>query len=137
MHSKYAEANGRSLADIIMEIKDELKSFFETRLQLFVSEMRETARNSASGAIYGAIALALGWAGFLMLTLAIVALITVAFQGNPFAWFFGFLIVALVWFSVAAMLAFAAVRQFKNLAPKETIKVLKQDKVWLQNEVRS
>jgi uncharacterized membrane protein YqjE len=137
MHSRYSEPNGRSVADVISDIKDELKSFFETRIQLFASEMREKIKNSRAGVIYAAIALALGWVGFLMFTLAVVALITVAFQGSAYAWFFGFLIVAFVWLAFAGMLAFAAIRYFKDLAPKETIKVLQQDKVWLQQEART
>jgi uncharacterized membrane protein YqjE len=137
MHSRYSEPNARSIAEVLAEIKDELKAFFETRLQLFTSEMREKIANSKSGAVYAVIALMLGWTGFLMLTLALVALVTVAFWGSPYAWFFGFLIVGFLWTSFAAMLGFAAIRQFKDLAPKETIKVLKQDKVWLKNEVRS
>lgn len=137
MNNRYSEPNGRSIADVINEIKDELKSFFQTRGQLFVSEMREKIRNSKSGVIYAVIALVLGWAGFLMFSVAVAALIAVAFWGSPFAWFFGFIIVAFVWFVFAALLGMAAVRQFRDLAPKETIKVLKEDKVWLQNEARS
>jgi uncharacterized membrane protein YqjE len=137
MNNRYSEPNGRSIADVVNEIKDELKSFFQTRGQLFVSEMREKMRNSKSGVIYAVIALVLGWAGFLMFSVAVAALIAVAFWGSPFAWFFGFIIVAFVWFIFAALLGMAAVRQFRDLAPKETIKVLKEDKVWLQNEARS
>ncbi len=137
MNNRYSEPNGRSIADVVNEIKDELKSFFQTRGQLFVSEMREKMRNSKSGVIYAVIALVLGWAGFLMFSVAVAALIAVAFWGSPFAWFFGFIIVAFVWFLFAALLGMAAVRQFRDLAPTETIKVLKEDKVWLQNEARS
>lgn len=137
MHSRYSEPNGRGVAEVISDIKDELKSFFETRIQLFTSEMRQKIKNSKAGVVYAAIALALGWVGFIMLTLALVALITVAFQGSAYAWFFGFLIVAVVWMAFAGMLAIAAIRQFKDLAPRETIKVLQQDKVWLQHEART
>jgi hypothetical protein len=37
---------------------------------------------------------------------------------------------------MAAMLALAAVRQFRDVTPKRTIQVLKEDKIWLQHEAQ-
>ncbi len=137
MHNRYVEGNGRSIAEVVGEVKEELKEFVQTRISMFLSEMREKLENSKSGAIYAGIALALGWVGFLLLSLALVALVTVAFWGSPYAWFFGFLIIGLLWTMLAAMLAIAAIRQFRDMAPKRTIRVLKEDKVWLQNEAQN
>jgi uncharacterized membrane protein YqjE len=135
--TRYVETNERSLAELIGEVKEEVKEFFQTRVSMFVAEMRETIDKSKNGAIFAGIALVLGWAGFLMLSVALAALVAVAFWGSPYAWFFGFLIIGLLWTIMAAMLAIAAVRQFRNLAPKRTILVLKDDKVWLQHEARN
>jgi uncharacterized membrane protein YqjE len=137
MPDRYPENNGRTLSQVIAEIKDETKEFVQTRVSMFVSEMREKTAHSKSAAIYGAIGLALLWTGFLMLTLCLVALVTVAFWGSPYAWFFGFLVIGFVWTALGAMLVIAAVRAFRGLAPERTMKVLKDDKIWLQNEARS
>ena len=133
----FHKTNGRSLGEVIGEIKDEGKDFLNTRVSMFVAEMREKLHNSKNGAMYGAIALLFGGVGFVVLTLALAALVAAAFWGSAYAWFFGFLIIGLVWVVAAAMLAFAAVRQFRDLAPKRTIQVLKEDKIWLQHEARN
>ena len=135
--TRYVETNGRTLAEVIGEIKEEVKEFVQTRVSMFTAEMREKISNSKSGALYAGVALVLGWAGFLMLSVALAALVAVAFWGSPYAWFFGFLIIGLLWTIMAAMLAIAAVRQFRDLAPKRTIQVLKEDKIWLQHEARN
>jgi uncharacterized membrane protein YbhN (UPF0104 family) len=72
-----------------------------------------------------------------MLSVALAALVAVAFWGSPYAWFFGFLIIGLLWTIMATMLAIAAVRQFRDVTPKRTIQVLKEDKIWLQHEARN
>ena len=133
----FHKTNGRSLGEVIGEIKDEGKDFLNTRVSMFVAEMREKLNNSKNGAMYGAIALLFGAVGFLVLTLALAALVAAAFWGSAYAWFFGFLIIGLLWTVLAAMLGVAAVRQFRDLAPKRTIQVLKEDKIWLQQETRN
>lgn len=135
--TRYVETNERSLAELISEIKEEVKEFVQTRVSMFVAEMREKVNNSKNGAIFAGIALMLGWAGFLLLSVALAALVAVAFWGSPYAWFFGFLIIGLLWTIMAAMLALAAVRQFRDVTPKRTIQVLKEDKIWLQHEARN
>jgi uncharacterized membrane protein YqjE len=134
--TRYVETNERSLAELISEIKEEVKEFVQTRVSMFVAEMREKVNNSKSGAIYAAIAVALGGVGLLMLSVALAALVAVAFWGSPYAWFFGFLIIGPLWTIMAAMLALAAVRQFRDVTPKRTIQVLKEDKIWLQHEAQ-
>lgn len=135
--TRYVETNERSLAELISEIKEGVKEFVQTRVSMFVAEMREKVNNSKNGAIFAGIALMLGWAGFLLLSVALAALVAVAFWGSPYAWFFGFLIIGLLWTIMAAMLALAAVRQFRDVTPKRTIQVLKEDKIWLQHEARN
>ena len=131
------EGNGRSLAAVLAETRDEIKDFIQTRLQLFVSELKEKAENSKKAAILGGIAAVLGVTAFLLLTLAAVGLIAVAFWGSPYAFFWGFLIMGLFYALIGGMLAIGAARQLKGFAPKKTMEVLKEDKVWLQSEARS
>ena|SRR5438270_11454379 len=131
------EETHRSLAEVVAETRDEIKDFLQTRMQLLISELKEKAKNSKKAAILGGIAAVLGGMAFLLLTLAIVGLIAVAFWGSPYAFFFAFLIVGVFYAILAAMLAIGAARQVKSLAPQKTIEVLKEDKVWLQSEARS
>jgi len=133
----YVRANGRGLGEVIGEIREEAKEFFQTRVSMFVAEMREKLSNSKNGAMYAAIALVFGAVGFLVLTLALAALVAAAFWGSAYGWFFGFLIIGLLWMVLAAMLGLAAFRQFRDLAPKRTIEVLKEDKIWLQHGARN
>jgi uncharacterized membrane protein YqjE len=129
--------NGRSLGEVIAEIKDELKDFMQTRVQMLVNEMREKIQNSKKAAILVVAGLVLLATAYLLLNLALVGLIAVAFWGSPYAWFLSFLIVGVVWLILGGMLALMAVKQFKGLAPEKTINVLKEDKIWLQQEARS
>jgi uncharacterized membrane protein YqjE len=131
------ETTGRTLAEVVAEMRDELKDFFQTRVQLLMSELKEKAQNSKKAAIMGAIAAVLGVTALLLLTLALVGLVAVAFWGSPYAFFFAFLIVGVAYALFAGMLGLAAARQFKGVAPEKTIHVLKGDKVWLQSEARS
>jgi uncharacterized membrane protein YqjE len=135
--TRYTQRNGRSLGEVISEIKEELKDFMQTRLQMLISELREAIKNSKSAAIFGGAAVLLLGTSWLLINLAIVGLVAVAFWGSPYAWFFSFGIVGLFWAIVGGMLALAAQRQLQRLAPRKTIEVLKEDKIWLQQEARS
>jgi uncharacterized membrane protein YqjE len=137
MRYSVTETSPRSLAEVIAEMRDELKDFFQTRVQLLVSELKEKVQNSKQAAILGALAAVLGVMSLLLLTLALVGLIAVAFWGSPYAFFFAFLIVGVFYGMLAGMLALGAMRKFKGVAPQKTIEVLKEDKVWLQSEARS
>jgi uncharacterized membrane protein YqjE len=122
---------------VVAELKEELIDFLQTRVQMLMSELRESAKNSKSTAIFGGIALVLLGTAWLLLNLALVGLVAVAFWGSAYAWFFSFLIVGLLWALLGGMLGLAAQRQLRGLAPRKTIKVLKEDRIWLQQEARS
>jgi uncharacterized membrane protein YqjE len=118
----------RTLDDLLAEIKDEVFEFLQTKAQMFVSEVHENLVYSKKAAIYGVLAFTLLGTGYLLLTLALVGLVAVAFWGSPYAWFFSFLIVGLSWSILGTMFAIAARVDFKGLAPRRAIKVLKEDK---------
>jgi uncharacterized membrane protein YqjE len=138
MSSRTAQVPERSVADVLMEIKDELRDFVETRYELFRSELNEglsTVKSAAPLAVAAAIFFA---TAYLLLTLALVAVIAVAFWSSPYHWFFGFLIVGVVWGITGGILVFLVRNDFRKrgLFPKKTLEVLKRDKRWLQNEVK-
>jgi len=131
--------NGRTLAGVVAELKDELKEFISTRIQMLKSELRDKISSLKVAAPLGIIALVLLGTAYLLFTLMLVALVAVAFEGNPYQWFLSFLIVGVLWSIVGGMCALFAWREFRQqgLAPKKTMKVLKEDQVWLQTEART
>jgi uncharacterized membrane protein YqjE len=134
--TKYSENHVRSLAAIIAEIRDEVKDFVQTRVEMFKSEVRETLDAWKTAVPLAAIAVLLLATAYLLLTLAVVGLVAVAFWENPYRWFLAFLIVGVLWSIGGALLGWLALREFqsKGLFPRKTIEVLKADKIWIQSE---
>jgi len=127
----------RSLGVIVAEIRDELKSFLHTRVEMIRSELDETRAAARVGLPLIVLALLLGAVGFLLLSVAVAALVAGAFAGKPYAWFLGFLIVGFLWTLLAAVAGFFAYNAFRKRFPKRTLEVLKADTMWLQSLVRS
>jgi uncharacterized membrane protein YqjE len=136
-NAKYVEYENHHLTDVIRDLGEQLKSFLNTRVAMFKSELLENIKDSSKAAVYGVIALVFLATAYLLLTLAAVAVIAVAFAGSAFAWFFALLIVGVVYFMLGGVVALVAKREFRGLTPKHTIRVLKQDKVWMEAEARS
>jgi uncharacterized membrane protein YqjE len=134
--NRYAENHSKNLAAIIAELKDEIKDFVQTRVEMFKSEVRETLDAWKTAVPLAAVAVVLLVTAYLLLTIAVVALVAVAFWNNPYHWFFAFLIVGVVWSIGGGILGWMALHEFlsKGLFPKKTIEVLKADKMWIQSE---
>lgn len=129
----------RSLGSIIAEIKDEVKDFVNTRVQVIRSELQETMTAAKVALPLSFMALALFWTGFLLFTTAAVVLVASAFAGHVYAWFFATVIVGFLWMCFGGIAAFFAYNAFRSRSrfPQRTVEVLKADKVWLQAEARS
>lgn len=130
--------NERSLRAIVAEIAEELREFVDTRIQMFKNEATETLGALKIAAPLGVVAAGLFLIGLLMITLACVAIVASAFAGNPYAWFYAFIIIGACWLILASVAAFFVVNEFRGRGrfPKRTIDVLKADKVWLQREAK-
>jgi uncharacterized membrane protein YqjE len=130
--------HGRSLGDVISEIKEEMRGFFSTRVEMFQSEFHETVQGWKQFVPLAAVALVLFATAYVLFTLALVSVVAVAFWNNPYHWFFAFLIVALTWTIAGALLAYFARMTYRNRAmfPKRSLGVLQQDKAWLQMEAK-
>lgn len=129
----------KSLAQIVSELKIDAQDFLDTRLQMLRAEMNtklSMIKMSAPMLIVGAV---LGMVGLLCLTGALVAVIAAGLGGGIGSWAIALLIVALCYFVVGGGAAYFGYKQFSSegLAPKRTMKILKQDQVWLANEARS
>jgi uncharacterized membrane protein YqjE len=134
--TRYAENHTRNLAAIVGEIKDEITDFVQTRVEMFKSELRETLDAWKTAVPLAAIAVLLLTTAYLLLTLAVVGLVAVAFWDNPYRWFLAFLSVGLLWSIGGGVLGWLALREFhsKGLFPRKTMEVLKADKIWIQSE---
>lgn len=128
----------RSLGDLIAELKEEATSFLTTRVEMFRSEFHETVSGWKSLLPLVAIAAVLLATAYALFTLALVSLVVVAFWGNPYHWFFAFLIVGFVWAVSGALVAFFAKVTFRNRAlfPRKSLGVLQADRQWLQMETK-
>lgn len=131
--------NGRSLAGVIHEVKDELKDFLQTRITMLKAELGEKMHTFKTALpMLLTAALFLGTA-FLLLTLCLVGLVSVAFYGDPFRWFFSFIIVGVLYCIIGGMAAVFGLKDLRTagITPKKTLKVLREDQIWLQHEART
>ncbi len=132
------EMNGRTLAGVVAELKDEFKEFINTRIAMLRSELKEKVsvwKLALPSLVVGVVLLATCW---LLLTAAIVAAIYVAFAGNPFAAAIALAIMGVAYAVVGGMAVSFAIRDLKEngVVPKRTIRVLKDDQVWIANEAK-
>jgi uncharacterized membrane protein YqjE len=132
-------ASGRSLGAIVAEMKDELKEFAQTRIEMFKAELHEklkTLKIAAPLAALGALLLA---TAYLLFTMALVGLAVAFFAASPYRWLFAFAAVAVLWTILGGTATYFAKREFelKGLMPRKTIGVLKEDKIWIQAEAKN
>ncbi len=129
----------KPLAQVLSEFKEELREFAATRIELLRSEMREkiaTASAAFAAIAVGAVAALIAT---LFLGVTVVALIAMGFGGGAGAWAAAFAIVGVFFLLGGGLLLAFGVRQLKEqgLKPERTLRILKEDQIWLRNETRS
>ncbi|MCU1299805.1 MAG: putative integral rane protein [Candidatus Sulfotelmatobacter sp.] len=131
--------NGRNLAAVLVEMKEELKEFLETRLAMFKTELREKLKMLKVAAPLALLGIVLLGTAYLLFTLALVGLVAAFLHDNPFRWCFAFLAVAVLWSLLGGVAAYFAKREFElnGLMPNRTLQVLKGDKVWIRSEAKN
>jgi uncharacterized membrane protein YqjE len=131
--------NGRNLASLLSEMKEELKDFIQTRVAMFKAELQEKVQILKAAAPLAIIGLVLLSTAYLLLTLALVGLIAAAIPDNAYRFAIAFAAIGVLWAIIGAIAAYFAYRelQLKGLMPKRTVEVLKEDKVWIQSEVKN
>ena len=129
----------RPLNYVMHEVLREFRDFIETRFAMLRSEMRENLANLKFAAPLLIAGILFAGTAWLLLTGALVAVLAVAWQGSPYAPFLALLIVGVAYALVAlcALLMAKGRMSKKGLMPERTISVLKEDKVWLENEART
>ena len=132
--------NTKTLAEIVADIKDELKEFVATRIAMLRSEMGRNFQAIKMAAPVLVVGIVLLWTAWLAFSAFLVSVLATAFSGyGNWAWVISFLIVAFAYAVVGGMVTFTAVQRLKEkgLKPDRTIRVLQQDKLWLQTEAKT
>ena len=129
----------RSLAAILGGMKQELKEFVETRIAMVKSEFRDKLVHWKLAATLAGAGVVLLVTAYLLITFGLVALAAVFIGDTPYRWFFALLGVGVLWTVLSGISLYIAKREFElnRLMPQKTMAVLRGDKLWLQNEVRS
>jgi len=130
----------RPLVQTIREAREELFEFVNTRIAMLASEMRqkgEVLKSSIPFMIVGSLLIGTAW---LVFTGAFVAILWAGFAiWSRFAPFLAFLCVFIVYAITGFALLWVGKGRLnrQSLLPERTIKVLKEDKIWLHNEART
>ncbi len=131
--------NQKSIAEVLNGFKEELKEFAATRLQMLRNEFSEKAGAWKAGIPSLVIGVLLLLVSFFLFTGGLVAVIALAFEGNSWAFAAAFFIVFALYAVGGGAIAAYGYRKIKSVgvAPERTMRVLKQDGVWLQTEART
>jgi len=129
----------KDLRELVAELRHELKAFAATRLALLRGEISEKVTNikfASPGIIGGLVLVATSW---LLFTAFLVCAIASIFPNIVWKYAIAFLIVGGLYAtggSIALFLGWQKLRE-TPLRPERTIRVLKEDKIWLQTEVKT
>lgn len=134
----YAQ-NGKSVAEVLREFKDEMKEFLTTRAQMLRSEMVQKMGGWKAGVPAVLVGLLLLVMSFVLVTGLLVAVIALAFNGTDWRYALSLAIVTVIYGAAGSVIALYGVRKVKDagVVPERTIKVLKQDGVWINSEART
>ncbi|ABF39412.1 putative integral membrane protein [Candidatus Koribacter versatilis Ellin345] len=130
--------NGKSIADVLNDFKNEVHRAVLTRAQLFVEEIKQKAvsiKASLPMLVMASIFLLTAW---FLFTAAIVTLIAAAIPGNPWAYPIAFGAVMVLYALIGGILAMTGMKALRknNLTPEKTIRVLREDGILLETEAR-
>ena len=130
--------NGKSVAALFAEMKQELQDFVQTRVTMFKVELQEKVRVMKAAAPLAVVGAVLLLTAYLLFTLALVSLVFAFLPDNAYRWCIAFAAIGLLWLILGGIAAYMAKRELevKGLLPKRTVEVLKEDKMWIQSEVK-
>ena len=130
--------NHKPVQEVITDLKEELKEFLNTRFAMLRAEMTEKANNIRMVApvlLIGVGLLLTAWVTFTGLVIVLVAHLV----PGPWAYVISFAIVTFAYGAIGAASAMYAWGKLKHtdVKPERTIRVLEQDRVWLQAEAKT
>ncbi|HUI83610.1 MAG TPA: phage holin family protein [Candidatus Binatia bacterium] len=126
----------KTVPEVLAELRDELKEFANTRLAMLRSELSDKVASFKMAApvlLTGVLLLGTAW---LLLTGFLVVIIAAALAPNSWNYTVSFLVVGVLYAilgGVAVLLGWRQLRE-KGVKPERTIRVLQEDRVWLQKE---
>ncbi|HZP24187.1 MAG TPA: phage holin family protein [Terriglobales bacterium] len=131
--------HSKTVPEAITELRDELKEFIGTRVSMLRSELSDkmrTIRMAAPVVVVGFVVLLTAW---LLFTAFLVCIIAQAFAPSPWAFSISFVLVSVLYLMVGGAAAYLGWKQLREsgLKPERTIRVLEQDRIWLQTEAKS
>jgi hypothetical protein len=128
----------RTLASEIAGIREELKTFFQTRVLILRAEAKEKIRTWKSSIVLLALAVVFLISGWFALVFALIALVHSWIVSGSYAWFGGGLIVSLLLMAAGVACGQSGYRGIKaaGMKPTRTLKILKQDQEWIQKQAR-
>ncbi len=132
----YQEA--KSLQTVLHDIKNELRDFISTRMELLRAELIDKWEGWKSALPLMAAGALLLVAAFFAFTFGLVAG-AAALIGGDYAWALGAGAVTLLYGIIGGALAWMGSKQLtaEGVVPDRTLKVLKQDQLWIKNEARA
>jgi uncharacterized membrane protein YqjE len=128
------EKNGKSLSAIINELKLEFREFAQTRYQILQAEMKEKLAAWKTGIPLMVTGLLFALVGFLLLTGALVVVVAI-----PLGVGWALTAVGLAYLILAGVMGWIGYAEISHnqLKPERTLRVLKEDQIWIQNQARS
>jgi len=131
--------NGKNLSAVVNDLKEESKQFVSTRLAMLQAEMKEKIsawKTAIPMLVIGAVLMGTAW---LLLTGALVAAVYVAFANSAWAAFLALIIVCVAYAICGGLALWIAKSKVQEtgVAPKRTLRVLKDDQIWISNEARA
>jgi hypothetical protein len=119
-----------SIGELIGEISDDLSKLFRQEVELAKVELKQEA--SKAGKAAGMLGAA-GFAGYMTILLLSFALVYALANVMDHGW--AFLIVAVIWGIVGAVLFANGRKKVKDVSPmpNRTVETLKEDAKWLKN----
>ena len=130
----------RTIADLIKQLRDELRYLFRREVDLARAEVTESGKQAAINSTFLAIGAGMGLIGLFVLALAVsfaLAVLLALFMPMGVAVWLGPLLVAIV----LGVLCYVFVRvgltrlQAQRFLPEQTTQSLQENKQWLQQKV--
>ena len=130
--------DAKSLHKVLYEIKDELRDFISTRMELLRADLVDKWEGWKAAVPLMAAGAVLLLAAFFAFTFGLIAG-AAALIGGEYRWALGAGAVFLLYGIIGGILAWMGSKQLKaeGMVPDRTLKVLKQDQLWIKNEARA
>jgi hypothetical protein len=129
----------KTIAEVVADLKKELQEFVGTRLAMLRTEMGTKLQVIKLAVPTLVIGLVLLWTAWLAFTGFLVCIIAQAFWGNSWAFVISFIIIAILYGVIGGILALLAWKSVNEsgVKPERTIRMLEQDRIWLQTEAKT